>query len=247
MLHVGLRVHRAHLDGAELGVRADVVPEVRVIGHHAGLDHEVDAGLVVGPVLVVGRDPHAREGAEHGHPGRRQAGLVRAPVRRVRADRLEDRHVHAHPVADVDRLLRVVHAHVDVQPVDDLLARDEAQRGDQLAVAGVGGDALLLPQGGRMRAGGADREAPRRCRVGHLAAQPAQVPAGLGDVLARRCRDLQHRLQQLGLDLALTLVGLDDGVDLVRQGERLPVEDHQLFLDAERVARPGELGPHGAA
>ena len=45
--------------------------------------------------------------------------------------------------------------------------------------------------------------------------------------------------------LAAAEKGLDDRVDLVRQGERLPVEDHQLLLDTERVARPGELGPHG--
>ena len=43
--------------------------------------------------------------------------------------------MHAHPVGDVDRLVGVVEADVDVQPEDDLLARDEAQRVDQVAVA----------------------------------------------------------------------------------------------------------------
>ena len=36
--------------------------------------------------------------------------------------------VHAHPVGDVDRLVGVVDADVDVHAEDQLLARDEAQR-----------------------------------------------------------------------------------------------------------------------
>src|SRR5215218_1631363 len=47
VLDVGLGVHRADLDGAEARVRADVVPEVGLVGHHARVDHEAD------PVLVV--------------------------------------------------------------------------------------------------------------------------------------------------------------------------------------------------
>ena len=53
--------------------------------------------------------------------------------------------------------------------------------------------------------------------------------------------------EQLGLDLSLALVGVDDGLDLVGELEGLGVEDHQLLLDAQRVARPGELGVHSAA
>ncbi len=247
VLDVGLRVHRADLDRAELRVRADVVPEVGVVGHHAGVDHEADAALVVGPVLVVGRDADAREGAEDRHPRGGQPGLVRAPVGRVGAQGEQDRHVHAHPVGDVDRLLGIVDADVDVQPEDDLLAGDEAQCGDQVAVARVGGDPLLLPERERVRAGGPDREALGGGGLRDLAPQPAHVVAGLRDVLAGRCGDLQHALQQLGLDLAVALVGVDDGLDLVGELERLAVEDHQLLLDAQRVARPGELGVHSAA
>ena len=65
--------------------------------------------------------------------------------------------MHAHPVGDVDRLVGVVDPDVDVQAEDDLLARDEAQPVDQVAVARARGDPLVLPQRERMRAGGADR------------------------------------------------------------------------------------------
>src|SRR4051812_25251726 len=64
VLDAGLRVADADLDRAELRVRPHVVPEVGVVGHHAGVDHERDLAVVVGPVAVVGRDADAREGAE---------------------------------------------------------------------------------------------------------------------------------------------------------------------------------------
>src|SRR3712207_9259751 len=53
--------------------------------------------------------------------------------------------------------------------------------------------------------------------------QAADVLAGLPDGLARRRGDLEHALQQVGLHLALALVGVDDGVDLVRELERLEI------------------------
>ena len=68
---------------------------------------------------------------------------------------------------------------VDVQAEDDLLARDEAQRLDQVAVARAGGDALVLPQRERVRAGRADREVALGGDLGDLAAQAAQLRAGL--------------------------------------------------------------------
>ncbi len=42
----------------------------------------------------------------------------------------------AHPVRDMDRLLRVVDPNVHVHAEDQLLAGDEAQRRDEVAVAG---------------------------------------------------------------------------------------------------------------
>jgi hypothetical protein len=60
--------------------------------------------------------------------------------------------MHAHAVGDVDRLVRVVDADVYVHAEDQLLARDEAQRRDELAVARAGDDPLVLPHRERMGA-----------------------------------------------------------------------------------------------
>ena len=72
--------------------------------------------------------------------------------------REQHRQVHAHPVGDVDGLVGVVDADVDVHPEDQLLARDEAQRGDQVAVARARDDPLVLPHRERVRARRADRQ-----------------------------------------------------------------------------------------
>ena len=82
---------------------------------------------------------------------------------------------------------------------------------------------------------------PRRTPRGAAGARarPASATSAHGGVAIS-----QHRLQQLGLDLAVALVGVDDRLDLVGELERLAVEDHQLLLDAQRVARAGELGLH---
>ena len=86
VLDARLRVAGADLDGAELRVRADVVPEVGVVLHHAAGDHELDLALVVGPVAVARRDAHARERAEDRQcASTARPGRVAAPERRVGA------------------------------------------------------------------------------------------------------------------------------------------------------------------
>src|SRR5205814_8915736 len=83
-------------------------------------------------------------------------------------------------------------------------------------------------------------------RVVDLAAQGAQLLAGLPRVRARIGRDLEHRFHQLRLDLALGRL-LEQGLDRVHQVERPGVADHQLLFDTDRVARPGEVVLHWAA
>ena len=85
-----------------------------------------------------------------------------------------------------------------------------------------------------MGAGGADHQAHAVGDVAHAAPQRrASCAAGLGDVRARRGRDLEHRLHQLRLDLAGDVVGhrVEDLLDRLRQLQRLGVADHQLLLD----------------
>ena len=112
------------------------------------------------------------------------------------------------------------------------------------AVALVADDALLLPAGERMRAGRADLKAPRPRPLARERAEREQLAAGGADVRAGRGGDLKDRLQQLGLDAAGGRILPQDRVDLVREVQRAGVEDHQLLLDADRVARPGELVLH---
>jgi hypothetical protein len=153
--------------------------------------------------------------------------------------------VHAHPVGDVDGLLAVVDADVHVQPEDDLLAGDEAQLADQVAVARRGRDALVLPARERMRAGRADDEAALVGDVANLTPQGAQRGARLAHIGARVGRDLEHGLHQLGLDLTVRRVR-EQVIDGVDQRVAVGIEDHQLLLDADRVRGAGELRLHVA-
>ena len=242
-----LPVHRAHLDRAEVRVRADVVPEVGVVLDGLRLDHRADALVEVLPVAVGGRHPDARELAEDRHPRRGQPGRLAAPERRVGRQREQQRHVDAHAVGDVDGLVGVVHPDVHVEPEDDLLAGHEAQRVDEVAVARAAGDPLVLPERERVRAGRADREVAAAGDLGDPAAQAAQLGARLARVLARLRGDLEHGLVELGLDLLLRALGvLEEVFDRVHEIPRLALDDHQLLLDAERVARAAEVRLHGA-
>src|SRR3954452_3816881 len=227
-------------------MRPDVVPEPGVVLHHARVDHEADPLLVVRPAVVVGRDADAGERAEDRHAGGAQPGVVAAPERRVRAQGEQDRHMHAHPVGHVDRLVGVVEADVHVQPEDQLLPGHPAQLFHEVAVALGGRDALVLPARERVRAGRADAQPVSGRGVGDLTPQAAQLGARLGQVGAGLGRHLEHRLHELRLDLAVRRVLLQ-ALDRVHELERLGVEDHQLLFDADRVRGAGELRLHVAA
>jgi hypothetical protein len=64
--------------------------------------------------------------------------------------------VHAHAVGDVDGLVWIVEPDVHVHPEDQLLAGDEAQGADQVAIPRAGHDALVLPEREGVSAGRAD-------------------------------------------------------------------------------------------
>ena len=153
------------------------------------------------------------------------------------------------PLATWIALSGLVDAHVDVDAEDQLLARDELQPGDQVAVARARRRSAGPPTS---RTGGSPR---RRSRArapsaprSDLPAQRAQLAARLARVRARRRRDLADRLHQLGLDLAR---GSSPRRPSSRPSiefdeiERLGIDDHELLLDAERVARAREPVLHG--
>jgi hypothetical protein len=149
----------------------------------------------------------------------------------------------------VDRLVGVVESDVHVDPEDDLLARHELQPGDQLPVARPGDDALVLPERERVGAGRADREPALVGGLLHQPPQRAQLVAGLARVAAGLGGDLADRLHQLGLDLAVLLdivEHLEQALDRTGQVERVPIDDHELFLDADRERGAREPVLHDA-
>ena len=151
--------------------------------------------------------------------------------------------MHAHPGGNVDRLVGVVDPHVHVHAEDQLLARHEAQRADQVAVTGSRDDALVLPHRERVRARRTNRELLPRGGVDHLTPKRAQLGARDRDVGTGVGRDLEHRFHQLGFDLAGGS-RFEQRLDGVDELERLGIEDHQLLLDPERVRRPRESMLH---
>ena len=154
----------------------------------------------------------------------------------------------AHPVGDVDRLLGVVDPDVDVQPEDELLARDEAQRADEVAVARARDDALVLPHRERVRARRADRQplglrarrAPARRSAAQLGARPRPCSAH-GSVAISSTDSMSS-----GLISPVGRPRRSDSIALTRSNVSA-VADHELLLDADRVARAGEVVLHGWA
>jgi hypothetical protein len=65
-------------------------------------------------------------------------------------------------------------------------------------------------------------------------------------VRSRLGRDLQHGLHELGLDLSVLRIP-EQGLDGVDEVVGLPVDDHELLLDAEGVGGPPEVVLHAAA
>src|SRR5579859_2585048 len=101
----------------------------------------------------------------------------------------------------MDRLVGIVEPNVHMHAENELLTRDEAQGADEVAVAGTGDDALVLPLSEGMRPRRPDRQplAPRG--IDDLTPERPQLRARHGDVRARVGRDLEHRLHELRLDL----------------------------------------------
>ena len=232
-------VAHAQLDRAEARMRADVPPDVRVVGDAAGALELADDLGEVRVVLEPRRRAGARERGEDHLPARREAGRLAAPERRVRRQREQLGEVDEQAVHHLDRLLGVVDRDVDVHAEDQLAAGDVLQLVDELAVAVARGDPLPLEEAERMRAGrrrsGSPRSARSRRRTSRSWRQGVQhVVGGAAD----RRRHLEHRLHQLGGDVILQLAVLDrreHRVDVLHEIPRLGVEQHVLLLDAERV------------
>ena len=129
--------------------------------------------------------------------------------------------------------------HVDAE--DDLLARHELEAGDQVAVARARHDPLVLPQRERVRAGRADRQ-PALLRppaapsaAARAAARPPRACCFTGVVAISQTDSISSGLTSPSVGTSLEI--REQPLDRVGEIERLPIHDHELLLDAERVTR----------
>ena len=140
--------------------------------------------------------------------------------------------------------LRCRDPHVDVDPENDHLSSPPAGAVDQGGVARAGGDLLLVPAGGRVRAGAEQLHAEP---VGHV----SDGVQGLGQVVRRLlggAADPRHQFDGIHEEFAgrparAQLRGLPDACEQLfgerAQFARRRVDDPQLPLDAEGPVRRG--------
>ena len=144
-------------------------------------------------------------------------------------------------VEDLDGLLMTFDTDVDVHAEDEVAAGDVLQVLDQLKVAVVLGDVLLLPVREGVRAGRGDAQAVLAGQVADDLAELRDFLAGLGDVLADAGADFDHRLVHFGFDpLAEDYLALvEHDRDVAAEFPGYGVDDLVLFLDPD-----GELLEH---
>src|SRR5439155_201125 len=123
-----LRVHDAHLDRPEAGLRADVPPQKRRLRERLEAQQQVDRAHVIGVAVERARDADAGEGLEERRARRGQPAVAPLPERRVGRQGEQHRQVRAQPVDRADRVLGLGHAHVDVQRERRLAPRELAHR-----------------------------------------------------------------------------------------------------------------------
>jgi hypothetical protein len=136
-----------------------------------------------------------------------------------------------------------------MKPADALPPGGRPRVLDELAVALVGRDLLLVRAARRVRARGRDEQTARPRALRRRAAQ-LRDPV---DRLVRRVADLVGDLDdgcvQLRLQDARQRSALDAAEELLHAGrelERLAVEDPELLLDADREGSPEMLLDHRA-
>ena len=237
VLHARLRVHRPDLDRAEVGMRADVVPHPGVV-----LDHD--------------RPRSSSRSAARSRPSRRRpAGRRRAGSRgrsacaRTRARSPRRARTASSPTARA----AAARARARRWRRGSPSRRRRGRRGRACRRSARAAPRSRASRPARGSAPRRRRAGPPSCANGCVPAEPIRSPRRSAAAAtlarsARRCapagarvgrggrRDLQHGGEQLGLDAVVARALLEQHVDRVRERERLGIEDHQLLLDADRVA-----------
>ena len=232
-----LRVHDAHLDGAEPGLRPHVPPEEGGLRDRSRAQEQLDGG---DPVLVVReapRQPGAREGLKQDRPVGGQPGRPTAPQRRAGRKREEQREVGAQAVQQPYGALGIRHADVHVQGERRLAPGDPAHRALHHLVAAGRRDLRVLGHlaGMHARRGHLEADGPRvagepRAQAAELGHRPAHRVVGGGG-------ELERRLVGLGRAASGEVLAECRQQRVGALGERpgLGIEEHHLLLEAHRV------------
>ena len=209
--------------------------EARIL-HHARLHQRRDIGVVLGLGTEQFRHAGARQLVIRGEAITLQPGRARAPERRGGRERDEQRQVGEHAHHDVDPVVRIRQLDMHVQAAQHVALADHLQIFHHVVVALRRRLARRRPGRGRMRADREDREPMLGRDVRDGLAQEFQLGAGVGDVVVRRCRDLELRLQHLAHRLSAgdRLHPLEKRLrHLARDRLGLGVDQKILFLDTE--------------
>src|SRR3954453_541209 len=241
----------AQLHGAEVRVWPYVPPDLADRRDRLRRHERVHELLEVGPVDDDGRKARGRQSLEDLYPARRQPGVVTFPIRARRRERQQMREVELQRVRDHDRLLRRPDADVIMDPEDLEALGRPLHLLDELPVAGVGTDRLLVRMRERVASGRDQLEPACLCRGAELVDRLAQVLLGLGRVRAYPGDHLDRALEQLVIGLGVQAVGVaptqlfEDLAGRAHQRSRLAVHERELHLDAQtRPLGGAELDLH---
>ena len=227
------RVAHPQLQRGRVGRGTDIEVGHLAVGDDAAVDQVVEQLLV-----LLGRlDPTGRAGTgpalPDDRPDARVARVLSVPERRAGRQGQQDRKMPGHPLHDLDGQIAVGHAHVDLQPADELLVDEQPVLLLHPAVASGGGQLEVREHRARRRARGGDTQALGGGDLG----QPATQPHQLSPQLAQTGHDVGVGLDRGALDLGRVVVARQPGQHLgsaSRQAPALEIDQVQLFLGTQR-------------
>ncbi len=233
----GLRVHDPDLDGAQPGLGADVPPQESRLGDRSRAEKEVERLDPVPIVLEAPGDAGPGEALEQDRAVGGQAGRLAAQERRAGRQREQHRQMGTQTVDQPDRAGGIGHAHMHVERERRLTAGQAPHRAVDDLVATRGRDPGRLGSRAGIHARGGGGQAQPVQIADQQGAQFAQLRDRLAHGLVRCRPQLEGGLVGLCRTVPReTLAGLGENlVSPLAQGPVGRVEEHDLFLDPDRV------------
>ena len=146
ILQVAGHVTDADLHGAEVMMRPHVPPDFSDRVDEARVDHVVDQPHVLAPIPHECGHAGGRQAFHHFRPMGMESRVAALPEGTTCAEGEQGREMPQDAVADHHGLVARVDPHVDVQAKGDQPPRHFLQQIDEVQVAFVGCDPLLLPK-----------------------------------------------------------------------------------------------------